>query len=113
MDGSTTNVHAVRVLALALITLLVAGLAYLRFAPDSSAVSVPKARRPATWSSSLAITRPRTATTPPNAARSSSRETGRPAVAPDRSAYHSNPRQVRSSSRADLRPCRAALAPAT
>jgi pimeloyl-ACP methyl ester carboxylesterase len=43
MDGSTTRMFTLsRVLALALIALLAAGLAYLRFAPDSSAVSVPE-----------------------------------------------------------------------
>ena len=43
MDGSTTRMFTLsRVLALALIALLVAGLAYLRFAPDSSTVSVPE-----------------------------------------------------------------------
>ena len=41
MDGSTTRMFTLsRVLALALIALLVAGLAYLRFAPESSSVSV-------------------------------------------------------------------------
>jgi hypothetical protein len=41
MDASTTRMFTLpRVIALALITLLVAGLAYLRFAPDSSSVSV-------------------------------------------------------------------------
>jgi len=43
MDGSTTRMFTLsRVLALALIALLVAGLAYLRSAPDSSTVSVPE-----------------------------------------------------------------------
>jgi pimeloyl-ACP methyl ester carboxylesterase len=43
MDASTTRMFTLpRVLALALIALLVAGLAYLRFAPDSSTVSVPE-----------------------------------------------------------------------
>jgi pimeloyl-ACP methyl ester carboxylesterase len=43
MDGSTTRMFTLsRVLALGLIALLVAGLAYLRFAPDSSTVSVPE-----------------------------------------------------------------------
>jgi pimeloyl-ACP methyl ester carboxylesterase len=43
MDGSITRMFTLsRVLALALIALLVAGLAYLRLAPDSSTVSVPE-----------------------------------------------------------------------
>jgi pimeloyl-ACP methyl ester carboxylesterase len=43
MDASTTRMFTQsRVIALALITLLVAGLAYLRFAPDPSSVSVPE-----------------------------------------------------------------------
>jgi pimeloyl-ACP methyl ester carboxylesterase len=43
MDGSTTRMFTLsRVVALAMIALLVAGLAYLRFAPDSSTVSVPE-----------------------------------------------------------------------
>ena len=43
MDASTTRMFTLtRVVALALIALLVGGLAYLRFAPDSSAVSVPE-----------------------------------------------------------------------
>jgi pimeloyl-ACP methyl ester carboxylesterase len=43
MDASTARMFTLpRVIALALITLLVAGLAYLRFAPDSSSVSVPE-----------------------------------------------------------------------
>jgi pimeloyl-ACP methyl ester carboxylesterase len=42
MDALTTRMFTLtRVVALALIALLVAGLAYLRFAPDSSAVSAP------------------------------------------------------------------------
>jgi pimeloyl-ACP methyl ester carboxylesterase len=46
MDASTTRMFTLpRVLALALIALLVAGLAYLRFAPDSSTVSVPEGAR--------------------------------------------------------------------
>ena len=43
MDASTTRMLTPsRVVALALIALLVAGLAYLHFAPDSGAVSVPE-----------------------------------------------------------------------
>ena len=43
MDASTTRMFTLsRVIALALIALLIAGLAYLRFAPDSSSVSVPE-----------------------------------------------------------------------
>jgi pimeloyl-ACP methyl ester carboxylesterase len=43
MDTSTTRMFTLpRVIALALIALLVLGLAYLRFAPDSSSVSVPE-----------------------------------------------------------------------
>ena len=43
MDTSTTRMFTLpRVIALALITLLVVGLAYLRFAPDPSSVSVPE-----------------------------------------------------------------------
>jgi hypothetical protein len=46
MDGSTTRMFTLsRVLALALIALLVAGLAYLRFAPDSRRVSVPESAK--------------------------------------------------------------------
>jgi hypothetical protein len=41
MSASTTRMFTLsRVIALALITLLIAGLAYLRFAPDSSSISV-------------------------------------------------------------------------
>jgi hypothetical protein len=43
MDASTTRLFTQsRVITLALITLLIAGLAYLRFAPNSSSVSVPR-----------------------------------------------------------------------
>ena len=43
MSASTTRIFTpARIVALALIVLLVAGLAYLRFAPGSEAVSVPK-----------------------------------------------------------------------
>jgi hypothetical protein len=43
MNAPTTRVFTPsRVLALALIALLVGGLAYLRFAPDSRSVSVPQ-----------------------------------------------------------------------
>jgi pimeloyl-ACP methyl ester carboxylesterase len=43
MDASTTRIFTLsRVIALALIMLLVAGLVYLRFAPDSRSVSVPE-----------------------------------------------------------------------
>jgi pimeloyl-ACP methyl ester carboxylesterase len=43
MDASTTRLFTLsRLIALALITLLITGLAYLRFAPDSRSLSVPQ-----------------------------------------------------------------------
>ncbi|HKX15336.1 MAG TPA: hypothetical protein VJN19_09100, partial [Propionibacteriaceae bacterium] len=43
MEASTTRIFTLsHVLALALIALLVAGLAYLHFAPDATSVSVPE-----------------------------------------------------------------------
>ena len=45
MSASTTRIFTpARIVALALIVLLVAGLVYLRFAPGSEAVSVPEGR---------------------------------------------------------------------
>jgi hypothetical protein len=44
MDATRTFTPA-RIVALALIAVVVAGLAYLRFAPDADPVSVPKAPR--------------------------------------------------------------------
>jgi hypothetical protein len=49
MSTSTTRVFALaRVVALMLIALLVGGLVYLRFAPNSDTVSVPEGAKPAT-----------------------------------------------------------------
>ena len=100
MDGSTTRMFTLsRVLALALIALLVAGLAYLRFAPESSSVSVPDGRegRRSDPRALRVPDRERQLRRRMRHARRT-RETSRPAVAPDRSPCDPDPCHVRSSS---------------
>jgi hypothetical protein len=108
MDASTTRLFTLsRLIALALITLLITGLAYLRFAPDSRSLSVPQGAK----AGDLILEPCEYPTENGNYAAECGTLTVPekrvdPAVAPDRSAGNSNPRHLRSSSRADLSPPR-------